>query len=488
MSQQYTALKGGLDLLSQPNTIDPSRSLVAINYETPDTGGYRSIKGYESLGAPAGEGAVLGLTVWDDTVFAIRSNGTDGELYRYDFENTAWVTCGSGLPIGERYDFTVANFLATDAEVLYFVCKAGKPWKWNGTTLTEITAAQAGASFITSHANHLFIGFREGSVQFSSLGEPDQWDATTGAGEIGVSDRLNGFTKVQGGSLVIGCEDTIQVLYGSGAADFELKELSSGVGVSPYTMQSIGTMPMFKTAKGLTSLQAAQVYGDFQMGDFAKAIAPLFKDKAKPTCSMASKNNNQYRLFFADGTGIYATFVGETLSGITTTSFPHGVELAASGNDSNGGDLNVFADADGNVYRLDQGTSFDGLPINTYLTLAYNHFSNPVLRKRFRRAIFDLVANSAVQISVLPSYDFGNERVPRHRVLFKDTLAQGGLWDFDNWDSFAWGSPLLDMSSMRLTGSGTHVSFVVNTSSTTAKQHTIHGYTTVYEARRISRG
>lgn len=487
MKTAYVRFTGGMDLTSPGNAIDPGRCLVAINYEAAETGGYRSIQGYQLLGgeAPAGSGPVLGLAVWKSVVYAVRQNGETATLYKLD--SGVWSPVGSGLPIG-RYDFVVGNFYAlATSENLFMVCSQGKPWMFDGTELTEVTDAPAGAQFISIYSNHLFLGFAQGSVQWSATGNPNDWSAAGGAGEVGMSDSMTGFANVPG-ALVLGGGDSIKVLYGSSAEDFNVKDFANSVGITPYTMASVGTYPIFKTNKGLSSLQAVQSYADFSMGEWATHIDPLFREKGAPTCCMASRNRDQYRLYFSDGTGVIATFAGQQLVGITTIAYPEPISLCATGDAEDGSDLNVFADESGNVYQMDKGTSFNGASINTYLSTAYNHLKGPSLRKRFRHLYLDVASDSSVRISVLPSYNFGDERIPRHRVLFKDTLAAGGLWDFNSWGDFSWGTPLLDMSHLRLTGTATHLGLVINTSSSTSEQHTLHGYTVHFDQRRSNRG
>lgn len=486
MSVSYTQLKGGIDVTSPPNAANPGSGLVAINYVTPDTGGYRSLRGYSLLGsgAPPGTGDILGVKVWNSDVYAIREVGGNGTLYK--LVSDVWTSVGTGLPLG-RYEFAIGNFFAvSSSENLFMVCEAGKPWKFDGTTLTEITLAQAGAKFIEVYSNHLFLGFKLGSVQWSAIGDPDDWQAANGAGELGISDEFTGFS-VAPQALVLGGADSIKVLYGTSAADFNVSYFAQNAGINPYTMSVVGTAPMFKTSKGLSSLSAVQAYGNFAMGDWAKQVGPLFEGKGLPSCSMAVRGLNQYRLYYPDGTGIVATFVGQSLVGITTTVFPDNTLLCSTGPLGDGTDLSVFADDAGQVFQLDTGTDFAGTPINTYLTTAYNNFGSPTTRKRFRRIFLDVVSKSAIQLNVLPSYDFGAERVPRHRVLFKETLAAGGLWDFSTWDNFAWGSPLLDMSQLRLVGTAANLGLVINSSSTTDLPHTILGYTTHFDVRRLNR-
>ena len=88
----------------------------------------------------------------------------------------------------------------------------------------------------------------------------------------------------------------------------------------------------------------------------------------------------------------------------------------------------------------------------------------------------------------MPQFDFGDESIARHLVLFKKAVAKGGQWGISRWDEFAWGSPLIDQMLIDIDGSAAAINFIVNTSSATAKPHIISGYTTHYDSRRVIRG
>ena len=488
MNTPYTPIGSGLNLTAPPNQMDPGAALLCVNYETPDTGGYRSISGYQLFGdgEVPGTGPILGLTVFQGKAFAIRVNGSVARLCYSD--GASWTTVSGNLPIG-TYRFASGNFYAlASSESLFMVCDQGKPWKWDGSALTEISDAMSGAAFIEVHTNRLFLGFEAGSIQYSSLGDPAGWDAVSGgAGEIGVSDSVTALSSTIG-VLVIGCKNSIQLLYGETDSDYVRKDYARGAGITADTMAVLGTTPIFKSERGLTSLQAVQTFGDFEMGDWARHVAPFFESLASPVCTMISRSRNQYRMFFSDKTALLATFSGSKLAGITSAAYPDAVTKCASGDDEQGGELSVFADDAGQVFRMDTGTSFNGQAINTYLTLAYNHFGSPVVRKRFRRAYLDIQAQDAIDISLLPTFDFGDERIPRHGVQFTQALAAGGLWGIDTWGGFAWGTPILDMRNIHIAGSGTHLGVVISTSSVTAKPHTLLGYTAQFDARRLKRG
>lgn len=475
-------------MVSNPNMMNPGSAILAINYTTPITGGYRAVSGYHLLGGapPAGTGPILGLCVWHGDVFCIRENAGTGTLYK--LTGGSWVSVGTGLEVG-LHEFASGTFQALAASEALYMVGGGKPWVWDGTSLSEIVAAPSGGSYIAVHANHLVVGLPSGSVQWSEMGDPTSWDAAGGAGELGAADAVTGLAAAAGGVLVIGCRDTIKLLYGSSVDDFVVRTHSENAGVKPRTMRAMGAMPVFQSSLGLTSLEAVQSYANFAFGSWARAVKPLLSNQsADPIGAVSLKQENQYRLYFPSGLVLVATFNGTQPVGITTLLYPDAPTLVASGDSADlRSDVTVFADSQANIYLTDAGTSFNGQDIRTVLALAYNHFGHTTLRKRMRRLWLDIEAESPAELFVLPSYNLGND-IARAPVAVMQALTAGGLWDFDRWGEFAWSTPMLDMHPMMLSGSATHIGPVVNSSSSVALPHTIRGYTVQFDPRRESRG
>ncbi|WP_286237993.1 hypothetical protein [Neptuniibacter halophilus] len=486
---KYTALSGGLDLISPPIEMNPERALLALNYELDANGKFVSLEGYSQIGGStlAGSGDVLGLEVYKGELYGIREDAGAAKLYKNNAGTWSEIAPAAGtMPIGP-YELDTATFKAlANAQVMMMQCRnSGKPWQYDGTTLSELTNAPAGGRFLKEHSNHLFIGFEAGSVQFSALGDPSDWQTANGAGEFGVSDSLTGFAPLKK-ALAIACEKSVQILYGTISADFQ-REYHSGTGVISGTTQSLGGSALFLAEAGLSSLDTIDDFGDFALGNWGERVKPLLDLTATPTCSAILKRKNQYWLFYSDGTALICRWYGGATWGITTAKLPVVVKAACSGVVAGQEEMFIGTDQ-GDVFQMNSGTSFNGADIQTTLAVAYNHLGNPDIRKRFRRVFLDIQAESTVQISALPQFDYGDNEIARHLVLFKDALAQGGQWGISNWSEFAWGSPIVDRFKIDTIGTATAINFIINTKSALAKPHRIAGYSTHFSARRLKRG
>ena len=486
----YTPFDGGVDLITPATQIKPGRLLACLNYECPVQGGYRAIDGYAQIGsAVPGEGSILGVAVYDDTYHAIRKETGVSTAGFWKWTGSAWSKVVGGLPLG-RYTFDVAAFKAvSSSRELYMQADnaAAKPWKYNGVTCAEIAAAPAGGKFVKAHAFHLFIGFEDGSLQWSEIGDPTLWGALGGAGELGVSDNITGLSSTAGGVLIVFCRDSIHTLYGTSAAEFTLKRLTSNAGAKAYTVAEMA-IPFFVGDRGMTSLQSVQEFGDFAVGDWGRFVEPLFTQQGfVPYAAVVSKKKNQYRVFNSTGRGVYATVAGAEVRGITLVQLAHNISATDSAEFDDGTEVMLFGDDAGAVFLLDSGNSFAGADINSWIVTAFNHAKSPTVRKRFRRAYFDIEPNEGVSFNVLPQFDGGSDDIARHRVAAIECAVSGGLWDVANWNEFAWSGPLFDRKGVPIAGTATSIGFLLQSTRNGTGAHTVTGYTLHYTPRRARR-
>ncbi|GAB2799093.1 hypothetical protein GCM10027040_27660 [Halomonas shantousis] len=492
MSQSsYIALGGGIDLMTPPRQLSPGTCLYAVNYECPISGGYRRIDGYTQQGPVVpGEGPMLGVVTFNDAIHAVRKDvGADtATLYTLNTGTNSWDVVGiAGALHNGRHEFVEGNVYATEAGRALYGVGGGKPFELtSGGTFTELTGAMAGARYIALFSNHLMLGFPAGSLQHSGIGEPAVWDAATGgAGEIGVGQTLTGLVPGTGGVLHILCRDSVKTLYGTSSADFQLKTTVPNSGAWPYSAQSL-MQPYFIAERGITALDATQQYGDFRPLQPGARVESLFAEDGLATrvvASVVSKRLAQYRVYFDNGTGMYLS-----PTGITTVKYPDQVRVTHAGEYENGQEVLLFGDDQGRVHRLgNDAPSFNGEPIEAFLTLAYTDLKQPSARKRFRRVFWDLRSGSDATISIQPDFDYGKIESARHLRQILSFILGGGLWNADNWDEFTWSVPSLAQEPMDIAGSGTAINFAIYSNSI-SEPHEVLGYDLAFDMRRARRG
>jgi len=479
----YVGLGGGIDLMTPPRQAKPGQCLFAVNYECPVTGGYRRISGYTKLGDTLpGTGPILGVCTFKDEHYAIRKNGATSDLYK--LIGGAWASIGT-LATG-RYEFAEGNFLATEAGRALHMVGGAKPYQLKDGTLSEIAGAMTGAKYIAIHQNHLMLGYPQGSLQHSGIGDPLNWDASTGgAGEIGTSGALTGLINGTGGVLHVTGRDNIKTLYGSSGANFELRTTIPNSGAKPYSLQSL-IQPYYVAERGISNLQSAQEFGDFRQMQAGAQIEPLFTDEGyaeRVQCSSISKRRAQYRVFFDDGSGVYLS-----PTGATTVSFLNKPQVMHAGEFDSGEESVLFGDDVGNVYRLGNGAQgFAGEPIRAFLTLAYTDLKQPSVRKRFRRVFWDVRSGSSANITFRPDFDFGGGETAASLRQTLTFLLGGGLWGVGKWGEIAWSAPVVAQEAGDVTGSGTAINFAIY-SNGVSEPHELLGYDLTYSERRLRRG
>jgi len=396
------------------------------------------------------------------------------------------------LPAGGRYECIVENFFgASDLERAYFVNGVGAAMEWDGSTLVPIVTGMPTdtPNHIEAFRNHLFLSFPGGSVQNSGTGTPYIWTPITGAAEIGLGTDCSGLLDVLEGAMVVGGRNRVAVLYGDDANNFTLKRFSSDSGVIEWTLQRVGP-PLFMDDRGLRSLSAVQDFGNFKMGTITRLVEPLIRKKRAAgvtvKCSVRSRQKDQYRLFWSDGTGI-TVFFGRKYPEILPFNLGVVPQWAVSGDDSDGSEVVLFGDADGWVYQMDRGTSFDGTAITAYVRLAFNHLRSPARFKRFHKATLEVDSDGPTTLSMTSEFTYSDPNQPAGAEIDFDVSGGGGFWDEDNWNIFYWSTASEGVAEAHIDGIGKNISIAVLHSSTYEEPHVLHGMTLNYSLRRMAR-
>ena len=336
---KYFPLGGGLDIVTPGLTAKPGTARASLNYESDQTG-YRRMFGYErydgqpsptdvfedaetieegaiareearaAIQAVPGSGPVRGVHYYDGDLFAWRDSedGTAGVMWRAT--GVGWTLAASGFPPGGIYELGNYNFYgAADRIKMYGINGIGKGFEFDGTALTFISTGMIPDIPIklTAHKKHLFFAFRGGSVQHSSIGDPLTWNPITGAAEIAVGDEVTDLIPAAPSNLIIMARNSVQVLYGNDATDWQLEALTSEAGALPYTAEKMGPV-IYMDNRGIRSLDTTPSFGNFSLGTMTQLIAPIIRDRMSsgdlPVASCRVRSRDLYRLFFKNGQGL----------------------------------------------------------------------------------------------------------------------------------------------------------------------------------------
>jgi hypothetical protein len=391
---------------------------------------------------------------------------------------------------GGRYEFVNYNFGgSTSTNRMYWVDGFNTAFEWDGTYAVPLFTGMSVDTprHIAAHKKHLFLAFQKGSLQHSSIGDPYGWSVITGASEIGTGGEITGLQVQPGDAMAVFNRNRIYVLYGTSSSSWNLKTFSNDSGAGEYTVQNL-TETMFLDDRGVTTLSAVNAYGDFAMNSISKKIRPIISDKkGLSISSVRVRAKGQYRLFFNDGTGIYATFSGNKIAGFIRIDLGKVVYTICSAEDALGDEILFFGSDDGYIYQMDKGTSFDGSSIEAMLRLSYYHYDSPTRDKRFRKIQFEMTADSSVSVQFSPDYSYSDPNVPEARTRTLSIDGSGGYWNINNWDSFNWTGQIISTSEENLDGIGTNMGMLILSEATYEQPHIIQGVTVHYSPRRVRR-
>lgn len=465
----------------------------------------QTIKGATS-GATGVVKAVLARTgTWGATaagtiVYTVTA-GTfaNGELIKDNALATTYCTATSAgaaitrLP-GGRMEFINANFTGSTAtQKMYGVDGVNPCFEFDGTTYVPIYTGMTtdAPSHVIFHKFYLMLSFL-GSLQLSALGNPYAWTVVLGSAEIGVSDAITGMVP-QGGnnagsSLAIFTSNRVYILYGSTAADFKLVNSIYDIGYYAYTMQPVSNTTYGLTARGVQNLITTLTYGDFDFAAVSHKIQSwIIAKRGLQTASNSSRAKDQYRIYFSDGYAIAMGLSGDAVNGFMPLYYGKAVRCIVTANLTNGTEVTYFGSDDGYVYQDSVGTSFDGAAIESWIRLPFNHSKSPNVRKRYRRAVFDVKIASYSQVNI--SYDLGyaNPDISPSAVTSDQYLIGGGYWDQFTWDTFTWDSKFVSRPQISLEGTSTNISVLFYSNRAQDQSHTIQATTLMYSSRRLER-
>lgn len=490
---EYFPAVGGLNQEAPPLSLAPGELVDVANYECLPNGGYRRIFGYAlfdgqttATQAVPGTGPVKGIHIYQGDVYAIREDGTNARMYKAT--TTGWVEVNSAKTwsLNGTFRFTNYNFQGQDDQQRMYIVNGVDPaTEYDGTVFNLITtgATSDNPSLVVGYKKHLVLGIQS-SLHISEIGNPNGYTVGGGAAEIAVGDTITNL-KEHASALIVGCEDSSKTLYGSSAADWQLDELNKA-GTYPGTMESIAGQVVGLDRQGLMSLAAAQQYGNFAYASLSGKVKTLIKEFASNSVSVLNRANGQYRLFNGKD-GLYFSFNGPDLIGVTKTRFPDEVKCAASAIDETETEISFFGAEDGKVYKMDTGFRFGTTNIYAFVLTNFTAYKGPTVRKRYRLVQPDIrVEGSPIQIGVRATTEYGLGESSRGMSQYLYT-APGSLWDVSDWNEFSWGSAYSNDAKVRVSVAGSNMGVYIATDGTENAVHTLHGVTLHYSPRRLIR-
>jgi hypothetical protein len=351
---------------------------------------------------------------------------------------------------GGKFDIDIGNFSGQSNTIrVYGADGVNKAFEFDGTTLVPIDTGFTpdAPSHVQVHKNYLFVSV-SGSLGFSAPGLPFVWNSTENAGVVAVGDNITNMLELPGmqstAAMGVWCRSTTFILYGTGYSTWNLVPLNTGCGGIPFTAQNMAHTYVADD-RGIIDMQATLNYGNFDVDTLTYRINNFYGlRRSKIVAATLNRQKSQYRLFFNDGYAVYVQSThGEepwmnTAAGVMPIYFPNPVSIVVEAKISNGDEVIYFGSTNGFVYKMDSGTSFDGLPIPAYLNFGPNTFGSPRILKRFRRASVDATSSSYFEVGFGYKLDYNLNRTMQPNIDNYISNISPLYWDGFTWDSFTW--------------------------------------------------
>lgn len=348
-----------------------------------------------------------------------------------------------GLQAGGIYDFTKHNFYGSAfVPCMYFANGLQTGFEWDGEVLTPIHTGTVSGSGVTAphllarsggriitrtgapiivrtsydnpkwvshYKNHLFWGYTSGAVINSGTGLPLDYRAVTGAAELSFGDEVTGLLTSAATSIMIFGRNRIEYVTGNDANDFNMLPVTDSSGAAPYSVQ-MAKGPTYLDDGGVRSLDTTASFGDWTLGTATQAVEPLIRLKRESGITVAAtmivKAKSQYRMYWNDGSGL-TLFYGRTVPEPMTFKLPIEVTCACAGELSSGaGDRLFVGAADGFVYEVDRGRSFDGAVIQAFIRVAFNSIGSPAYNKVIHGMFTEVSSPGEIVLGVKCDVDY----------------------------------------------------------------------------------
>ena len=403
--------KGGLytneDFLTLSDTA-PGSATKLVNFEVSPYGGYRRISGYKYLDAshtsPTGTGAVLGLFIYNDAVYAARkkSSGTDYDVLKYG-SGSGWsstsLTAGQSATDVVRVRGLTHSF--TGNKSLILTDGINFPMRLVDTTWTKLNGSSDvdNASFAETYKNRLFFAGMSQKPQllvFTAPNSDSDFSAAGGAGSINVGFDIMALKRFRDAVYIFG-KTNIRKLTGDSINSFVIQEVSNSVGcVASDSVVEIGGDVLFLAPDGIRTIQGTERIGDIELATISKNIQQTLQlidvdFNFNQLVATVVREKSQFRYFFGKST-LTAKNTGGFLGGLRTSDQRMGWEFSElRGFQANcvtsgyiGDDEFVLhGDHNGFVYRQEQGGTFQDDNVFATFQSHFLDFGNTEQRKIF---------------------------------------------------------------------------------------------------------
>jgi hypothetical protein len=395
------------------------------------------------------------------------------------------------MAAGGRFEFEKCNFSGQLITRRIYGCDGvNPPFEFDGVTLSPIATGLSPnqPAHIRFHKNFLFIA-QDASLLYCAAGNPFKWSSVDGAGEIATGDTITGMITLPGSqttaTLGVYLRSNAAFLYGTDPTTFNFVSFTSSIGAVPYSIQNLFDT-FFLDDLGVVTLKTTMNWGNFLPTTLTKNILPFIaRERGNLAASSVCRSKSQYRLFFSDGYALYCTVLNQQYLGAAPILFPNVLTSVDTTKLVNDNEATYAGGANGYVYQLDVGTSFDGAAISAYFVTAWDAVKSPRILKRFRAASIEMQGTSYAAIQYGYQLGYDSDQIPQlPPVTALANLGTVQHWDSFVWDQFVWDGSGLLPSDVDETGTAENIRVTISSGTNYTASFTINSIIHHYSMRR----
>ena len=212
-----------------------------------------------------------------------------------------------------RYEMITTNFYGdSNLDSIYGVTGVGRAFAYNGRFFhyiyTQPAAELDKPRHVAHHHQHLALGFDNGRLDISVVGEPYNFSGVEGASSWAIGDPITGLLPLSGTLLGIFCKRSIWGISGTTIDNFATQVIAPRIGAVEYTIADMG-FPVYANTYGIYTLSQTSEYGDYLGTPISQDVSPwlrprlIRKDTSDKEVAVAwpVRSKNQYKLCFSDG-------------------------------------------------------------------------------------------------------------------------------------------------------------------------------------------
>jgi hypothetical protein len=336
-------------------------------------------------------------------------------------------------------------------------------------------------------ADHLFLGYRGGTLQHSGLQTPLNWTAVQGADTRQTGDDIENLLEHVNGTLLLQTRTRTGQIYGDVNENFQLRWNDSDVGGYPDTIAKIDGCAVFLTDQGVMIQSSSNDFGNFSSVTTSTQVQSLLRalmhSGAGVIEATISRERSMYRLYFDDGKALSFCMRADQCLGIgyldigtTPHNFWSEPSTVNTGGQSQPPERILFCTDSGYVMHDDTGGLFAGaFIVGEIQTQFYRGQDNYQLEKRYRQMLVDVIgADAYTNLKFSAEYDDGADYRTIEQSENVTRYLTGGQYDlYSAYGQAFYGPSGKNVIRKQLNGQGVGISFIFRFSTNISLPFTI---------------